>query len=137
MAMRTPIRGQCYCGHVQIELKTEPTSACHCHCEDCQRASGAPYITWAAFEASDFEITNGSLVERTSSPGVTRGHCGQCGTTMTWTSEKEPDEIDVTVTCLDQPGTIRPSAHIFIEDKQPWVDIGDDLPQFPRWSPDD
>ena len=137
MIMRVPIHGQCYCGHIQFELRAQPDSACHCHCEDCQRASGAAFMTWAAFPSTAFEITKGELVERQSSPGVTRGHCGQCGTAMTWASEKEPDEIDIAVTCIDQPGTIRPESHIFIEDKQPWVVIGDDLPQHDRWAPEE
>ena len=136
MAIRTPIRGQCFCGHVQIELRSEPSSACHCHCESCQRASGAAYVTWAAFSLADFEMTKGTLVERQSSPGVRRGHCGQCGTTMTYLSERAANEIDVAVACFDQPAIIRPSAHIWIEDKQPWVELNDDLPKFERWSSD-
>ena len=137
MIMRIPIRGQCFCGHVQFEIRREALSACHCHCESCQRASGAPFVTWATFRVDDFELTKGTLTERLSSPGVTRGHCSECGTTMTYTSDRKPDEIDVTVTCMDQPAIFKPSAHIWIEDKQPWLDIGDELPQFERWSTPD
>lgn len=133
---RRLIRGQCFCGHVQFESNAAVLSAAHCHCESCQRASGAPYVTWVAFPVDSFTVTKGALVERHSSPGTSRGHCAECGTTMTYTSERFPDEIDVTATCLDQPGTIKPDKHIWIEDKQPWVILGDDLPTYNRWSQD-
>ena len=115
--MRALIRGQCFCGHIQIEANREPISACHCHCESCQRASGAPFVTWVTFPFDHFNVTKGALVERQSSPGVTRGHCGECGTTMTYYNEKQADEIDVAATCLDQPATIRPTKHLWVEDR--------------------
>jgi len=132
----TLIRGQCFCGHVQIEAKSDPVSACHCHCESCQRASGAAFVTWVTFPVIRFSVTKGALIERQSSPGVTRGHCAECGTSMTYLNDDRPDEIDVAATCLDHPATIRPTAHIWIEDKQPWIEIGDGLPQYEKRSPD-
>ncbi len=134
---RLPISGQCFCGRVKFEARQAPSSACHCHCESCQRASGAPFVTWVAFPVAGFRITGGALVERLSSPGTTRGHCAQCGTTMTYRSERFPDEIDVAATCLDQPGAIKPDKHIWLEDKQPWVTLNDELPKYNRWSRDD
>jgi hypothetical protein len=86
------------------------------------------------FPIESFRVTKGKLLERQSSPGTLRGHCARCGTTMTYRSERFPGEIDVTATCLDKPGTIRPDRHIWIEDKQPWVIIDDDLPRYERWS---
>ncbi len=85
---RSPVRGQCFCGHVRFEANRGPSSACHCHCESCQRASGAPYVTWVTFPLESFTITRGALIERQSSPGTTRGHCAECGTTMTYRYER-------------------------------------------------
>jgi hypothetical protein len=36
------------------------------------------------------------------------------------------------VASLDEPGRISPLAHIWLEDKAPWLVIGDELPQFLR-----
>ena len=101
---RTLIRGQCFCGHVQFEANHEPMSACHCHCESCQRASGAAFVTWVTFPVDNFSVTKGALVERQSSPGVRRGHCAQCGTTMSYWSNRLPDEIDIAAAALDALG---------------------------------
>lgn len=132
----TAYTGRCFCGHVQFTLSRAPTSACHCHCESCQRASGAPFVTWATFPSESFEITKGKLAERVSSPGVTRGHCAECGSAITYVRADDPGDIDITASCLDQPSRINPGAHIWIEDKQPWIEIGDDLPQYRQWSKD-
>lgn len=39
---------------------------------------------------------------------------------------------DVTLTSFDDPSEFSPQAHIWVEDKAPWVIIGDDLPQFQK-----
>jgi hypothetical protein len=39
-----------------------------------------------------------------------------------------PSEIDLTLNSLDDPSRPVLKAHIWVEDKAPWFDIGDDLP---------
>ena len=67
-----------------------------------------------------------------SSPGVTRGLCRQCGTAISYESEKRPGEIDLTLNSLDDPGVPVLRAHIWTEDRQPWLVIGDALPVFEK-----
>ena len=67
-----------------------------------------------------------------SSPGVTRGLCSQCGTAISYENEKRPGEIDLTLNSLDEPGGPVLRAHIWTEDRQPWLVIGDDLPAFEK-----
>ena len=128
--MTETLTGGCFCGAVRFELDLPSRFCTHCHCENCRRAHGAAFVTWVTFPVDSFSVTKGALIERQSSPGVTRGHCAECGTTMTYTNDRWPDDIDVTATCLDHPGTIKPDSHIWIEDKQPWIEIGDGLPQY-------
>lgn len=42
--------GQCFCGAVHFELRGKPMSASYCHCRDCQRLHGAPYIHHAIYK---------------------------------------------------------------------------------------
>lgn len=67
-----------------------------------------------------------------SSPGVTRGICSNCGSSVTYENEKRPGDIDVTLNCLDKPAAPVLRAHIWAEDKQPWFHIGDDLPVYEK-----
>ena len=126
----TMISGQCFCGHVRYELSGEPKFACHCHCESCRRAAGAAFVTWVTFAGDDLALTSGTISEYRSSPGVRRGHCAICGTTITYWWDKRPEEIDIALATLDDTTGIDPSAHIWVEDKVPWLVINDGLPQY-------
>ena len=124
--------GRCICGQVHIRLDHEPSFACHCHCESCRRASGAPYVTWVTFPVGSFHVTKGELEQHASSPSVLRGHCAACGTSITYTHEDRPGDIDVTASCFNDTSFVEPKAHIWLEDKPHWVEIADDLPQYPQ-----
>lgn len=128
------ITGRCFCGEVQFEIASEPTDCGHCHCISCQRASGAPFVTWVTFAANDFNVTHGMIAERESSPGVLRGHCATCGTAMTWQSMKKPDSIDITAACFEDPSIVKPTSHIWMSHSPAWVSLGDDLPKHPESS---
>ncbi|MDX1508240.1 MAG: GFA family protein [Woeseiaceae bacterium] len=128
------IKGRCFCGEVQFEIASEPRQSNHCHCISCQRASGAPFVTWLTFAAADFDVTHGMITERESSPGVLRGHCAACGTAMTWQSMTRSDSIDITAACFDDKSIVKPSSHIWMSHSPPWVSLDDDLPKHQEWS---
>ena len=122
--------GGCFCGSVRFEVAGDPIFVCHCHCDSCRRASGAPFVTWASFARDTFAVRAGAMVEYSLSPGVTRGHCAACGTSLTYAHELRADEIDVTLPSLDDASQLEPQAHIWVQDKPAWVHIGDELPQY-------
>lgn len=126
------LKGRCFCGNVSFEIAAEPSFACHCHCHSCQHASGAPFVTWATFPAKAFWLTSGVLTEHRSSPGVTRGHCADCGTSVTYMNTDRPGDIDVAVVCLEDPDAVTPQAHIWVDNKASWLEISDELPQYPQ-----
>ena len=124
------VKGGCFCGQVRYEVEESDRPACFCHCHSCQRASGAPVIAWATFRKDTLKVTQGEFAWRSSSPGVTRGHCAACGTTLSYEHEKDLGYIDLTLNSFDDPTAMTPIAHIWVEDKQPWLVINDDLPQY-------
>ena len=87
-------------------------------------------MTWVSFDREAFALTSGTIAEYRSSPGVRRGHCAACGTTITYSWEQRPDEIDIAVASLDDTAGIVPAAHIWLQDKVPWLTIVDDLPRY-------
>ncbi len=127
-----PVHGGCLCGRLRFELSQGPTFACHCHCHSCQRASGAAYVTWATFPADSFTMTSGSMTEHQSSPGVRRGHCSECGTSITYRHADRAGDVDVTAASFDDSSFVTPRAHIWLEDKLLWVEINDELPKYRR-----
>jgi hypothetical protein len=67
---------------------------------------------------------------RESSAGVTRGHCGKCGTHICYQHAGRTGQLDITLATLDDPEAFTPTVHIWVADKLSWVQISDGLPQY-------
>ncbi len=126
------VTGGCFCRQVRFEVEGPEKYACFCHCESCQRAAGAPVVAWATYARDTFEVTEGEVRWHESSPGVTRGICQNCGTSLTYENDKRPGEIDLTLNCLDDPTIPELKAHIWTEDAQPWMKFDDGLPVYEK-----
>ena len=125
--------GGCYCGAVRYEATGPATHQCVCHCASCRRAAGAPCVAWVTFATQAFDVTRGKLCEYRSSPEVVRGHCQQCGTTLTYRNLNRSGEVDVSLTTLDEDCALEPQRHIWTEDRLSWLIPGDALPQYQQY----
>jgi hypothetical protein len=128
------ICGGCLCGSVRYEATGEPYNITHCHCSDCRRSSGAPFVTWASFRRSGFRFTAGKPNELRWA-GRVRSFCSRCGTPLTFITDPNADEVDVTVCSFDQPDTVTAVDHTWIEDRLPWIRLADDLPSYRQARP--
>jgi hypothetical protein len=124
--------GGCLCGAVRFRAEGKPTNVNHCHCRMCQRAGGAPVVTWATFPLKQFKWTKGAPTIRRSSDIAVRGFCSACGTALLWQGDAHPDLIDITAGALDKPEAIAPNEHLWTESAVPWLHIHDDLPRHRR-----
>src|SRR5262245_61280371 len=110
------INGGCLCGAVRYEATGDAYDVTHCHCLDCRRSSGAPFVTWASFRRGDFRFTAGQPRELRWADRV-RSFCPQCGTPLTFRTGPDADEVDVTVCSFDLPTTVTPADHTWVEDR--------------------
>ena len=122
-------RGGCLCGAIRYEASGQPYNITHCHCLDCRRSSGAPFVTWASFRRNEFRFVRGRP-RKLRWAGRQRSFCPQCGAALTFMSG--PDEIDVTVCSLDNAGRVLPADHTWTEDRLPWIRLADNLPAYRR-----
>ncbi len=124
------------CGAVRYEAGGAPHDVSHCHCLDCRRSSGAAFVTWASFRPSHFHFTHGQP-RQFEWAGRFRSFCPSCGTPLTFMAAADADEIDVTVCSLDDPQSVSPVDHTWVEDRLPWVHLNDGLPTYhkeiPTW----
>lgn len=121
--------GGCLCTNVRYEIKGSPDFAAHCHCRSCQLASGAGFATWVGLKTAQLEVTKGSIKICETSPGVERGFCAACGTSLTYANEGEwPGAIHILAVTLDDPAFVKPTAHVFTSHQQPWIKLDDGLP---------
>ena len=108
------------CGQTRYAVFEDPTYAGNCHCRDCQLAIGAGFVTWFGSKPENFAVTRGNITKCKTSPGIFRGFCGNCGTSLTF-SGAGWDEIGITAASLDDPAAIIPESNVFLSHKQPWV----------------
>jgi hypothetical protein len=131
-----PAEGGCLCGRVRYRITGAPAIADICHCVQCQKASGAPYIAWIGVAPDDLRIIKGELASFESSKGNFRHFCRDCGTPLVMTGGAEPDKIGVTVGSLDEPSRFPPTTEAFTVRRLAWVHPLPGLAQHERGNPD-
>lgn len=112
--------GRCMCGAVSFEAKGAPKWVLWCHCESCRRHSGAPASVFVAFADDKVTMTGGEMVKYRSSPGVERGFCARCGSTLTCTNAKLPDETHYHVGAFADASDLAPAGEFFGGERLAW-----------------
>ena len=134
MEASTIHEGGCLCGAVRYRVTSAPRALVVCHCRTCRRAAGAPSLAWAIFPAANFAFTKGKPTVFVSSPGVERGFCNRCGTTLTYVGTDRLDLADVTTATLDNPDAFAPDKEIWLEEKIGWEAVDHARARYPRSS---
>ena len=109
------------CGEVRWTATAAPSHSSVCHCRWCRKAAGAQSVAWLTFPRGSFSFVVGKPAEYRSSPPVIRTFCPRCGTSLTYTHDDRPGEIDVTTGSADDPAAYPPKEQVHEEDRLPWV----------------
>jgi hypothetical protein len=117
--------GGCLCGAVRFEARGEPKWTAYCHCNSCRKHTGAPVSAYAGYERANVAFTKGALSTFASSPGVKRGFCSACGSTLTYEGDRWPTEMHFHVGAFDAPQDFPPKGHAFPEERIPWLHISE------------
>ncbi len=131
------LTGGCLCGAVRYRVRDDAVVSTLCHCSLCRRAAGAPAVAWAMFPQNGFVLERGELAIYASSPGVERGFCGRCGTTLSFAATFLPGLIDLTIASFDEPERLPPQLHMWESKRLAWLVLGDDLPRHSELPPFD
>ena len=124
----TSTRGTCLCGDLQFEAQLPTQWVAHCHCSLCQRAHGAPVVTWVGFQADQVHIVDphARLQWYESTPGAERGFCRRCGTTLFFRSQRWAGELHIVRSNFDGPVDREPQMHVYFDTHAPWLPLADD-----------
>ena len=68
-------------------------------------------------------MTGEPLAAFASSPGVTRGFCARCGSTISYEGDRWPTEFHVHVGAFDNPGDFPPQGEAFPEERVAWLHV--------------
>jgi hypothetical protein len=126
--------GGCRCGAVRYVATGAPYATSLCHCRSCRLSAGAPSLAWVIFRHGDVRIVDGELSVHESSPGVERGFCGKCGTSLSYSRANRPGFFDVTAAPLDDANCLPPAKEIWTSQRLAWVAPNPNLPQFDELS---
>lgn len=108
------------CGAVRYRIEGAVLWAGICHCKSCRRATGAQSVGWASVEKAQLTVTK-LLAVFTSSPGISRGFCPACGTSITY--DEGNATIDVTLASLDNPEAVVPTHEAWLEHRLSWAAV--------------
>ena len=120
--------GSCLCGAVKYQVIGALRPVVACHCGQCQKTSGH-HVAATSAKREDFKL----LEERglkwfSSTVGIRRGFCQQCGGNLFWDKAELPS-ISIFAGTLDQPSGLQLVEHIYVEEKADYYEIMDGLPQ--------
>ena len=123
-------RGSCLCGavHFTVACALPPPDACHC--TQCRKHTGHYLVSTDVPKAALTMTGERALLWYTSSPGIRRGFCGTCGSTLFW-EPIERDRIAIAMGAFEAPTGTMLGHHIFVADKGDYYAITDGLPQQP------
>ncbi len=132
------MKASCSCGEITFELTDRPIFVQCCHCRMCQRQSGTAFALNALIEADKVLHHTGTpeVIEMPSANphGQQVSRCPTCKVAV-WSvyPGAGPKFRFVRVGALEDPDQCPPQVHIFTQSKQPWVQLGSDIPAFEHY----
>ena len=122
------LEGGCACGTIRYKLAASPLIVHACHCRDCQRLTGGPFVINIWIEKKFVEAGPVAPKSFRLAGGSGKANdvffCERCGTTLWSRYDIVPSEcLFVRAGTLDNPSAVTPDVHIFTRTKLPWVQL--------------
>ncbi len=117
--MRT---ASCLCGSVSFVLNGPLDDVVACHCTQCRKQTGN---YWSSTHTKDSDLVftgKDTLAWYISSPGIKRGFCNACGSTLFWKRDGE-DITSVCVGAIDGATGLKLGGHIYCENAGDYYEI--------------
>ncbi|MGV3554860.1 MAG: GFA family protein [Croceibacterium sp.] len=125
--------GGCHCGAVRYSIDSELKHSSVCHCESCRRTTGGLSTAWLGYPREGLSVS-GEPSSYSSSEGVERQFCGNCGTSLFYfNGSLMPGVVDILTVTLDDPAAFPPTLHVQLADALPWEAGLEALPKFDRF----
>ena len=133
MAIET---GGCLCGAIRYEFDRDKViSSGHCHCTDCQKATGSGKATILFIPADELSLSGEYKVYSvvgTDGSYVSRGFCPECGSPIISYTAEQPEIKFIKAGSLDDPSWVEAEASYWESSAHPWDPVNPALPSFPQ-----
>ena len=128
-----PIKGSCQCGGVSYQLLEPPLMVVACHCKECQKLSTSAFSITAMInrESIKFEGLMKDWRRNAASGNISAAKfCPCCGNRIYHYDPNEPDKLKFKPCTLSDTRIIKPTAHVWISEKQDWFQIPEGVKTF-------
>jgi hypothetical protein len=129
----------CSCGQLRLRLAGDPQLVSSCHCLACQRRTGALFGSTSYFRRDQILSIQGErrTFGRQADSGnrLTFQFCPNCGSTVFWESERQPDLVSVAVGAFADPDFPAPVRTVWAKTRHDWLAFPKDIPVHPESPP--
>ena len=135
----TKIAGRCLCGAIRYSAVGEPVAVAICHCDDCQRQSGAPFSlnVVVAEEALSVEgdLTVFETIGTETGKPRERRFCGTCGSPVITIVEEMLGMAVIKAGTLDDRSWLQPGLELWTDRRHEWLSIDGERMELPTGPP--
>ena len=124
------LKGECICGQVKYHITEKPLFTQACHCKDCKVLTGSSYVVNSSVLENTLIVEGevSSSVRKAGSGASCKTYfCTKCGTYVYADYDSAVGRLTVRTKTLNSPEKLPPQAHIFIKNKDPWLNLSDDV----------
>jgi hypothetical protein len=125
----------CTCGQLRADLTGEPEFVVACHCEACQRRTGALFGAGAYCKREQVKLSGESKTyTRVADSGFkfTTYFCPTCGTTVYWESDRMQGLLGIAVGAFFDPNFPKPQRAVYDRSRHHWLGLGAGLERYER-----
>ena len=116
-------RGSCLCGQTAFEVRGPLRDVVMCHCTQCRKQTGH-FLAATSAATADLRLTAEAHVRWfRSSERARRAFCANCGSTLFWQEDAEPERMSIAAGLMDGPTGLKTAGHIFCADKGDYYEI--------------
>ena len=130
--------GHCLCGSVSYASDADPAFVAICHCNDCQRQTGAAHSIVVGVPADQIEISGADSLKVFTTVGedhgteVQRRFCGECGSPIYTENGGLPGVFILKGGTLNDTSWLAPQIEVWGRSAQPWVEVDESRPRMER-----
>ena len=122
--------GGCICGEVKYKITEKPLFTQACHCKDCKILTGSSFIVNTSILDNSLHVegvlTQSIKLEAGSGASYRIYFCNKCATDVYADYESVIGRLTVRTKTLNKSKDFPPQAHIFVKDKDPWLNLPND-----------
>ena len=124
------LTGGCICGQVKYQIIDKPLFTQACHCKDCKVLTGSSYVVNSSILENTL-IVEGEVSSTELKAGSGASYktyfCTKCGNYVYADYDSAVGRLTVRTKTLDNAEKFPPQVHIFTKDKDPWLNLSEDV----------